>query len=40
MFSQLLMPHRNDTLKEEIINLEEFGVFPFVTSQAIKMLEL
>lgn len=34
------MPHRHETLKEEIINLEEYDVFPFVTSQAVKMLEL
>lgn len=37
---QLLMPHRYDTLKEDIINLEEYGIFTFVTAQAIKLLEL
>lgn len=37
---QMLMPHRYEALKDEIINLEEYGVFPFVTAQAIKMLEL
>lgn len=43
---QLLMPYRyepvkeEETLMEQIINLEEYGVFPFVTAQAIKLLQL
>ena len=40
LFLQLLMPRRHETLREEIINLEEYGVFPFVTAQAIKILEI
>lgn len=38
--SQLLLPHRHKTLKQQIINLEEYDVYPFVTVQAVKMLEL
>lgn len=36
----MLLPYRHESLKEEIINLEEYDVFPFITAQAIKILEL
>lgn len=37
---QLLEPHRKEALKADIEGLEEFGIYPFITKQAIKELRI
>lgn len=36
----MVKPHRGKELKKEITDLEEYGIYPFVTKQAVKLLSL